>query len=139
MTLILRHLHDKLSTLLSPGVTTMDLLNLINNVDTEFFEAGSTIFEEGSVANCMYVVVQGGVSIKVGNDVIDNAGIGEMFGEMAMVDTRPRSATAIANVDCKLAVIDERLFLIMVQETPHFALQVMQVMAERLRRMNKLE
>jgi CRP/FNR family cyclic AMP-dependent transcriptional regulator len=116
----------------------MDLLNLISNVDTEFFEAGTTIFEVGSIANCMYVVVQGGVSIKVGDEVVDTAGVGEMFGEMAMVDATPRSATAVANVDCKLAKIDERLFLYMVQQTPFFALHVMRVMAERLRRMNKL-
>jgi len=115
----------------------MDLLNLITNIDTEFFKAGTTIFAEGSVANCMYVVVSGSVNIKVGDEVFDTAGVGDMFGEMALIDSRPRSATAVANVDSKLAKIDERLFLYMVQQTPFFALEVMRVMADRLRRMNK--
>lgn len=116
----------------------MDLLNLISNVDTEFFESGATIFAEGSLADCMYVVVKGGVSIKVGDETVDTAGVGDMFGEMAMIDSRPRSATAVANVDCKLARIDERMFLFMIQQTPHFAQHVMRVMADRLRHMNKL-
>ncbi len=116
----------------------MDLLNLISNVDNEMVKAGTTIFTEGSIADCMYVVVEGSVNIMVGDEVFDTAGIGDMFGEMAMIDARPRSATAVANVDSKLAKIDERMFLFMIQQTPYFAQHVMRVMAERLRNMNKL-
>ena len=57
----------------------------------------------------------------------------DTFGEMAMVDTSPRSATTVAVTDTKLAVIDRRRFLFLVQETPMFALQVMSSIAERLR------
>jgi CRP/FNR family transcriptional regulator, cyclic AMP receptor protein len=57
----------------------------------------------------------------------------ETFGEMAIVDSSPRSATVVAVTDTKLAVIDRRMFLFLVQETPMFALQVMSNMAERLR------
>ena len=49
----------------------------------------------------------------------------------------PRTATAIAKTACKLAVIPEKRFLFMVQTTPHFALQIMKVMADRLRKMNE--
>jgi len=57
----------------------------------------------------------------------------ETFGEMAVVDSSPRSATVIAVTDTRLAVIDRRMFLFLVHETPMFALQVMSSMAERLR------
>ncbi len=55
---------------------------------------------------------------------------------MALIDHAPRTATAIAMSDCKLVPIPEKRFLFMVQQTPHFALQIMKVMAERLRKMN---
>ena len=57
-----------------------------------------------------------------------------MFGEMALIDREPRSATAIAETDCELVVIDKRRFWFLVQETPYFAEIVMRVMADRLRR-----
>jgi CRP/FNR family cyclic AMP-dependent transcriptional regulator len=55
---------------------------------------------------------------------------------MAIVDGSPRSATAVAVTDTKLAVIDRHRFLFLVQETPMFALQVMSSLAERLRAAN---
>jgi CRP-like cAMP-binding protein len=57
-----------------------------------------------------------------------------VFGEMALIDQRLRSATARASVDCSLAVIDKKRFLRLVELTPHFALHMMQVISERLRR-----
>jgi CRP-like cAMP-binding protein len=56
-----------------------------------------------------------------------------VLGELAHVDSAPRSATAIATTDSVLAVIDRHRFLFLVQETPMFALQVMSAMAERFR------
>jgi CRP/FNR family cyclic AMP-dependent transcriptional regulator len=54
--------------------------------------------------------------------------------EVALLDDRPRSASAIASTDCKVAVIDLNRFGVLVQQTPFFAVDVMRVMAERLRR-----
>ena len=57
-----------------------------------------------------------------------------MFGEMALVDSEPRSAEAVARTDCKLVPINKKRFAFLVTETPFFALEVMQVMANRLRK-----
>jgi CRP-like cAMP-binding protein len=57
-----------------------------------------------------------------------------VFGEMALIDQRPRSATAIAAVDSRIAVINKKRFLNLIEATPHFALSMMQVITERLRR-----
>jgi CRP/FNR family transcriptional regulator, cyclic AMP receptor protein len=57
----------------------------------------------------------------------------ETFGEMALIDSAPRTATAVATEDSVLAVIDRRRFLFLVGETPTFALQVMSSLAEKLR------
>jgi CRP/FNR family transcriptional regulator, cyclic AMP receptor protein len=68
--------------------------------------------------------------------VVETVGEDGFFGEMALIDHSPRSATAIAKTDCTLVKIDERQFLFLVQETPFFAIIMMRTMAGRIRRRN---
>jgi CRP/FNR family cyclic AMP-dependent transcriptional regulator len=100
-------------------------------------EAGEAIFRAFDMGSEMYVVLEGEVELTIGSQVVETLGPGEPFGEMALIDQAPRTATAIAKTPCKLAVIPEKRFLFMVQTTPHFALQIMKVMADRLRKMNE--
>jgi CRP-like cAMP-binding protein len=86
----------------------------------------------------MYVVQAGEVDILVGDKRMETSGPGGVIGEMALIDTNHRSATAVAKTDCTLVPIDETKFKVVVHNTPFFAIQVMRVMADRLRRMNEL-
>ena len=99
-------------------------------------EAGEAIFNTYDMGFEMYVVIEGEVELRIDSRVLETLGPGEPFGEMALIDQAPRTATAIAKTACKLAVIPEKRFLFMVQTTPHFALDIMKVMADRLRKMN---
>ena len=99
-------------------------------------EAGETIFQVYDMGSEMYVVIEGEVELRIGDNIVETLGAGEPFGEMALIDQAPRTATAVAKTACKLAVIPEKRFLFMVAQTPHFALQIMKVMADRLRKMN---
>jgi CRP-like cAMP-binding protein len=85
----------------------------------------------------MYVVLEGEVELRISGAVVQTFGPGEPFGEMALLDHAPRIATVTARTPCKLVAIPERRFLVMVQQTPHFALQIMRIMAERLQNMNR--
>ena len=115
----------------------MDLRSLFaRSDDAQEFQANSTIFAEGSPGDAMYVVLDGEVELRVRGEVLEVAGPGDIVGEMALIDTKPRSATARAISDCRLASVDERRFLYLVHDTPLFALHVMRVLADRLRRMN---
>jgi len=105
-----------------------------NSRHIEDFPAGTTIFTEGSPGDMVYVILDGEVQVLVRNDVIDVLGPGEIVGEMALIDSRARSATAVAKSACRLATINEKRFMYLVQETPFFALHVMRVLAQRLRR-----
>ena len=60
-----------------------------------------------------------------------DAGPGGIFGEMALIDGSPRSATARAKTDCVVAPINEKIFLFLVHETPYFAIAVMRTLADR--------
>ena len=104
-----------------------------NSTDYLSYPAGTVIFNKGEQAQTTYIVKNGEVEIKVGDRVIETHGPGSLIGEMALIDNSPRSASAFAKTDCQLVAIDERRFLFLVQQTPFFALQVMHIMAERLR------
>ena len=95
--------------------------------------AGTVIFEAGSTGAEMFGIVEGEVEVRLPNGEVRMLGPDDTFGEMAIVDSSPRSATVVAVSDTKLAVIDRHRFLFLVQETPMFALQVMSTIAERLR------
>ena len=99
-------------------------------------EAGEIIFSAFDMGAEMYVVLEGQVDLTIGATLVESLGPGDLFGEMSLIDQAPRVATATAKTDCKLAVIPERRFLFMIQTAPQFALQIMKVMADRLRKMN---
>ncbi len=100
------------------------------------FSAGQKVFSEGDDGDRMYVVVEGEVNLMVHGTHVETLEHGGMFGEMALLGKEPRTATAVAHTDCKLAAIDAKRFMFLIQQTPFFALQLMRVMADRLRRMD---
>ena len=106
-------------------------------VPTRSFKAGETIFREGDPADELYVIQEGQVGVQTGNRLLDTLESKTIFGEMALVDKAPRSAAAIAITDVKLVPVSERQFLFLVSETPYFALNVMRLMARRLRATNQ--
>jgi CRP/FNR family cyclic AMP-dependent transcriptional regulator len=97
------------------------------------FKAGDVIFREGDPAKDLYIVKSGQVEIRLGNRLLDTLPELSIFGEMALIDHNPRSATAVAATDTTLVPVDEKQFLFLVSRTPYFALNVMRVLAQRLR------
>jgi CRP-like cAMP-binding protein len=98
---------------------------------------GVPLFNEGEPGNTMYVLMEGSVAIVVAGHVIEVARPGALLGEMALVDSFVRSATAIARSNCRLLPINSPQFDLLVRESPEFARHVMMVMAGRLRQMNQ--
>jgi CRP-like cAMP-binding protein len=111
---------------------TIEIFKYEKNVD--YYTVGDTIFQVGDEGHHMYVVQEGEVEVSVNGKVIDALGPGGVFGEMALIDHSPRTATVTAKTDCRLVPIDEARFMNHVHRTPFFALQVMRIMNERLRR-----
>jgi CRP/FNR family cyclic AMP-dependent transcriptional regulator len=113
----------------------MSLADLFRNEpDIVLFAPGDAIIRAGEPADAMYVILEGNVDIRLGDTSLDVAGRGEIVGEMAMVDQSSRSASVRALTPVRLARIDRRRFLYLIQNTPSFAIDVMTVMAARLRR-----
>ena len=116
---------------------TVDFNLLVRSgVPTRSFKQGETIFKKGDAATELYVIQSGRVEIQYGNRLLDTLEEHNIFGEMALIDNSPRSATAVASTDVVLVPVSEKQFLFLVSETPFFALMVMRVLARRLRAAN---
>jgi len=101
-------------------------------------KSGETLFKKGDSGKSMYVVLSGELRIGDGNKIFEQLAPGGLVGEMALIDHAPRAATVTALTDCTLAPIDEKRFLFLTQQTPSFALNVMRILSQRLRRMDAL-
>jgi len=107
---------------------------------TETVAKGATIFAENEKASRlllrrdkMYLLLDGEVGLIAKNKVIAKIGKGEIFGELASISDMPRSATAVANLPCRLIALDDGQFQGALRKRPEFALMLMSVMIRRIR------
>lgn len=101
--------------------------------DVRTFAQGDVIFSEGDRGDLYYVILDGDVRLEVGGLPIRTAHPGEAFGEMALLDDSPRSATAVAGSDCRLYAITATRFEEMVEQTPYFLKPMFETTLKRLR------
>ncbi len=114
----------------------MPSIDLFRHEPAQRIVGGCRIFNQGDRGNAMYAVIEGEIELTMGDHVLEVVGPGGVFGELALIDTKPRSATATARIDSRIVSIDEARFLYLIRNTPFFAIEVMQMLAERLRRMD---
>jgi len=108
-----------------------------SNIPVWYLKAGETIFKEGETAKELYVIQSGQVDIQLGNRLLATLEANDIFGEMALIDSTPRSATAMAKTDVALVPISKKDFLSLVGRAPTFALDLLGMMARRLGAANK--
>ncbi len=103
----------------------------------------STIFEEGDPGSEMYVIIDGAVEIRKKTSATTSKTLtilqkGDIFGEMAIIEKKPRSATAVANQRSKLLIMNEDLLDSMIERNPDFAKKMIRILSERVRKANTL-
>jgi CRP/FNR family cyclic AMP-dependent transcriptional regulator len=108
-----------------------------SDAESRSFNAGDTIFRAGDAASELFVIQSGTVQISIDDRVVETLSEHGIFGEMALIDDAPRNATAVALTDVKLVPVEQKQFLFMITQTPYFALNVMRVLARRLRISNQ--
>src|SRR5262249_27374294 len=101
-------------------------------------ERATSIFAKGDPGSSLFAICRGTVKISVpsvdGHDAVFNLiGKGDIFGEIALLDGRPRTADAVAITDCELFIIERRDFLPLVREEPDIALKLIEILCARLR------
>ena len=101
---------------------------------TRELTAGEALFAVGDPGDSMFAVLEGAIELRLDGRVVETVHPGGIIGELVLIEPAPRSLDAVAVEPSKVAVVNEREFTFLVQEHPTFALQVMQIMAERIRR-----
>ncbi len=104
-----------------------------------FFEQGATIFKEDDEGSEMFIIIQGLVEIRKAtgsssSKILTTLQKGDMFGEMAIIEKQPRSASAVAVQPTKVLVLNEKLYDNMIGTNPDFARKMNKVLSERIRR-----
>jgi CRP-like cAMP-binding protein len=129
---------SKLAALRQQPVFRAALDQLCRYVVSRKFKRGATIFAKGDPGNSLFVVASGTVKISVSSvegrsALLNFAGVGDLFGEIALLDGLPRTTDATANTNCELLVIDRRDFIPFVQAQPDLALKLIELLCMRLR------
>jgi CRP/FNR family transcriptional regulator, cyclic AMP receptor protein len=114
----------------------MLLFRIFNNEpDVRSFSSGQVIFSEGQPSEgLMFAVLEGEVEICKAGRLLATNPAGGVFGEMGLLDHAPRTATATAKTDCRVAAVTEQRFIKLVSQNPLFALDMMRLLSERIRR-----
>ena len=101
--------------------------------------AGQAVIREGQPGDAMFVLLDGELDVTVHGKRIDYLQPGAVLGEMAMLDDRPRSATAVAVGDAQLVRIERAQFHDLIRRHPEFATRIMNIMSVRTRRLMEEE
>jgi uncharacterized membrane protein len=120
-----------------------DLEQLASSVTERRFRAGETIFNQGDPGNEMFVVAEGHVNIHLPGEAsrrisLKDVARGEYFGELALFDEQPRSASALATTNAKLLVLSRETLSQYLEKRPRAAMAILHTMSERLRQTNAM-
>ena len=118
----------------TPENVLLDLADIMEEIE---MKANEVIFEKGVAGYDMYIIHRGTVDIKDKETVLSTLNEKDFFGELALLDAEPRSATALAKTDCLLFRIDQEAFYEIMSDRVEVAKGIMKVLCRRLRRQNE--
>ena len=120
------------------AATVTALENKLERATVVRFSEGRKIMREGQAGVTMYIVMEGKVSIAIGEKTVEELSPGGVFGEMALVDQSPRTASATAHTDCALLSINRDTLIALVKSDASIGMAMMRCVADRIRYMNSL-
>jgi CRP-like cAMP-binding protein len=104
------------------------------HMETVTLSAGTTMVEQGEEGDALFVILDGAASVRRKGVEVATVGPGAWFGELALLDGEPRSATVVATEKTTVAVLGVRLFRTMLREFPEMTSEVLAGLASDLRR-----
>jgi CRP-like cAMP-binding protein len=115
------------------GVKPKDLKRLEKRMTERTFNEGDEITTEGESGIGFFVIQHGNATVSVGGNIVRTLGPGEHFGEVALIDSGPRSATVIATTDLRCRGMSAWEFRPFVEEHPDVAWALLETLVGRLR------
>jgi CRP/FNR family transcriptional regulator, cyclic AMP receptor protein len=114
--------------------TTDQILAEVAAIATEMaVPAGAIVFEKGAAGDSMYMIASGRVRVHDGARALNDLVIGNVFGEMAVLDPQPRSASVTAVEDTQLLRLDQQALYELIDDRPEVARGLLQVLSQHLR------
>ncbi len=113
------------------------IVRLASVMDELSFPANYTIFKEGDEGRSLYIVVSGKVKVHIGNQQLAVFPKGESFGEMAVFDAQPRSASATTFDACECLELTQEQLYEAIDETPDIAVNIIGILSRRIRELNE--
>ncbi len=109
-------------------------LERISQLCTEIhLDAGKTLCHEGEAGSEFFVLEAGTVTVSTGGKEVATLGPGSFFGELALLDAGPRTATVTAAEDVTVLVLSRQEFMAMLKEEPQVALRMLPAIGKRMR------
>jgi CRP-like cAMP-binding protein len=120
------------------GLEPSDVEFILRSGKVLQFREGQTIFHEGMMGSNLFVVLHGEIGIYSKNELIAKCRVGDAFGEMAVLNHKPRSATAAATMESKLFTLDEKQINTILEKhvAVRMLLNIIHVLSERLESAN---
>ncbi len=120
------------------GLTKEDVAKIFAKGMTIRVLKGETVFYKGTIGSQMYIVLGGTVAVRDGEKTLAELKTGDMFGEMALINSEPRSATVVAMEDSHLFVLSETTFqtLLTKRVAIQILLNIVRTLSHRLRDSN---
>jgi CRP/FNR family transcriptional regulator, cyclic AMP receptor protein len=117
--------------------TNRELGRIAALVDVAEVPKGRTLTKEGANGREFFAVAEGKATARLRKKKLASYGPGDFFGEMALLDQGPRSATITSDTDMTLYVLDARSFAKLIDEHPAVARKILRGLAGRLRKAEK--
>ena len=113
--------------------SSKDLRTIERALEEVTVPAGRMLCEQGTIGQEFFVIVKGQASVERNNRAVATLGPGQYFGEMALLDRRPRSASVISDTEMTLLVLGRRQFYDVLHTVPALSQKILSAMATRLR------
>lgn len=129
-------------TELFSGLSEPLLRSVAGECTTNAYPAGTILFRENEMGTVLYFVVSGAIKIYTSNangesKILSIITKGESFGELSLLDGKPRSATAQVLEDTKLLSLSAKKFNQLLRNNPEISLGIIRQLSERLRETNQ--
>ena len=110
-----------------------ELKTVARHIETVRLESGAELTRQGAEGDAFFVILEGTAKVSVDGEVADTLGPGQYFGELALLDGAPRSATVSAEDEVEVAVLGLRMFRTLLREFPEISIQLLAGLTGALR------
>jgi CRP-like cAMP-binding protein len=110
-----------------------DLRSVARHIELVSVPAGKPIVEQDAPGDAFFLLLEGSTTVERDGVVIRRLGPGDHFGELALLDPAPRSASVLALTDCRLAMLGRRMFAVILREVPQISSELLASLAGMVR------